>query len=344
MKSVVLEDYNVTKLKEIEKPTIKDDTDVIIKITLSTICGSDVHLKEGVIASQPPYSIGHEYIGVIEEVGPAVKKFKVGDRVGGPPAPYCGTCDHCQKGWFQQCLNGGILGSGPTAGGLSGMQSEYVRMPFADTVLFKVPDEITDKQAIFISDVLSTGYFVIQNGGAVPGDYVLIFGAGPIGLAAINAAQFFSAAKIITVEPLAYRRELAKKIGATDVIDSNDDVIAKVMELTGGAGVEVAAECAGDQKAFEEAVKCCRPHGTVSVVGIGETMNIPLPDAFVKNITIKAGLGDLCNTERLTRLYEEGFVHLDDLWTHDYKLDDIEDAYKLFEARGDNVIKIAVTP
>ncbi len=343
MKGLVLTELGKIELQEVEKPRIINDTDVIIKITLATICGSDIHLMHGQIPSKPPFVLGHEYAGVIEEVGKAVKKFKPGDRVAGPAAPYCGQCENCLKGNIQQCLTGGIHGSGPTAGNLSGTQSEYIRVPFADVVLLKVPDHINDEQAIFIGDVLSTGFYALDAAGTRPGDKVVIFGAGPVGLAAVESAKLFGAAQIIVVDYNQFRLDVARKMGATSIIRAEEDVVGTILKLTDGRGANVAVEAAGDAKAFHEAALCLDVGGCVSVVGIGEEMKIPLPQAFVKNITVKMGLGYLGNMKKLLKLYENGQINLEPLFTHRMKLDDIEEGYRLFEKREDNVIKIAIT-
>ncbi|MDR1572918.1 MAG: alcohol dehydrogenase catalytic domain-containing protein [Clostridiales Family XIII bacterium] len=344
MKGLVLTEIGKVSLQEVEKPKIIDDTDVVIRVTLCTICGSDIHLMHGGIASEPPYVLGHEYAGVIEEVGSAVKGFKPGDRVCGPPAVWCGRCDNCLKGAIAQCENGGIHGSGPTAGGLSGAQSEYMRIPYADGILLHVPDDMSDEVALLICDNVSTGFFAVENGEAFPGDVALIFGAGPVGLCAIACTKLFGVSTVISVEYDDFRLQKAKEMGADHIINANEDVVAKVMEITGGKGVDFAAECAGDYKAFREGVLCCGVGGRVSVVGIGEKMDIPLPDAFVKNINIKSGLGYLGNLKRLMNLVHKRKINVAPVITHRIKLADIEAAYPMFEKREDNVIKIAVTP
>jgi alcohol dehydrogenase len=343
LKGLVLTELGKIKLQEVENPRLIADTDVIIKITLTTICGSDIHLLHGEIPSEPPFVLGHEYTGVIEEVGKAVKKFKPGDRVAGPAAPYCGQCENCLKGNIQQCLNGGIHGSGPTAGNLSGTQSEYIRVPFADVVLIKIPDNIRDEQAIFIGDILSTGFHALDVAGTRPGDKVVIFGAGPVGLSALESAKLFGASQIILVDYNQFRLDVAKKMGATGVIRADEDVLDAIAKLTDGRGADIAVEAAGDAKAFREAALCLGVGGCVSVVGIGKEMSIPLPQAFVKNITVKMGLGYLGNMKRLLKLYESGKINLEPLFTHQMKLAEIEEGYCLFEKREDNVIKIAIT-
>jgi threonine dehydrogenase-like Zn-dependent dehydrogenase len=346
VKGLVCTELGKIQLRDVPKPTLKDDTDVIVKVTACTICGSDIHLLHGEIASEPPYVLGHEYAGVIDEVGSKVKNFKPGDRVCGPPAVWCGRCDNCLKGAIAQCENGGIHGSGPTAGDLSGAQSEYMRIPYADGILLHVPDGMNDETALLICDNVSTGFFAIENGNPFPGDTIIIFGAGPVGLNAVQCARLFGPSKIILVSGTQSRLEVGKKMGADHVIRYHDtpDVVAEVMKLTDGKGVQVAAECAGAPVAFANAVNCCDVGGRVSVVGIGAEMNIPLPGAFVKNVSIRMGLGYLGNNKRLINLVMRGKINPNPIITHRIKLEDIEAAYPMFEKREDNVIKIIVTP
>ena len=345
MKGFVLDENYEVSLQEVEKPAIEDAHDVLIKVKLTTLCGSDVHLKEGVIKSQPPFVLGHEYLGEIVEVGDAVEKFKVGDFVAGPPAVWCGMCSNCASGKTQQCKNGGIFGSGPTAGGLSGAMSEYMRIPYADTILLHVPEGMDDTTAISVCDIFNTGYFALDNVGTTMGDKVAVFGAGPVGLSVIASAQLFGAGIVIAVEPDAFRRETALKLGADYAFDSDDpDLIEKIFEVTDGEGCDVAAECAGSPHAFQNCCLSVGAQGRVSVVGIGDKMDIPCDYAFNHNITIKMGLGYLGKVQKVMDAIAKYDIDLSDIWTHEFALDDIEKAWEIFENRQDNVIKIAIRP
>ena len=345
MKGLVLVKHGEVQLQEVDKPVIKNDTDVVIKITMTTICGSDIHLMHGILPSAPPFIIGHEYVGIVEETGAAVKKFKPGDRVCGPPAVWCGRCENCLKGFTQQCANGGTHGSGPLMGDLHGAQCEYILVPYADIVLLHVPDDMPDERALLVCDNLSTGFFVLDNGDIRPGDTVVIFGAGPVGLSAVAASKVFGPKQVILVEYNEFRLQTGKKMGADYLINAKDDVVSAVMEITGGKGAELAAECSGDEKAFSDAVRCVGAAGHVSIVGIGKKLEISDPTwALMNNLTIRVGLGYLGNNQRLMDLLHCNKINLDPLITHRIKLDDIIPAYKMFEDREDNVIKIAVTP
>ena len=348
MKGLVWTELNKVELQELEKPKIQNDTDVILKVSLCTICGSDVHIVEGMMGYEPPFPIGHEYMGVIEEVGSAVTKFKPGDRVSGPPAVYCGVCDNCRKGAYGHCENGGIFGSGETAGGLSGALGEYMRIPHADACLVKVPDDITDEQALFVGDILTTGYSVVKNGGIKHGDTVAVFGVGPIGLCAILAAKLYNPSKIIAVgNHDKTRTDLALKLGADVAFleAEESDVVGKIKELTGGKGVDVAIECAGSEKAVDDCTLAVCIGGTVSICGLfGAPIQIPMQDLCQKNITIKMGLGDVSMMPTTLKMIQAGKFDTSDLITHRMPLADAEKAFEIFSKRTEPVIKIALRP
>lgn len=347
MKALYFPHYGRYKLKEVEKPRLLSETDVIIKVTMTTICGSDLHLIHGVIPSTPGYVLGHEYVGIVEQAGSLVRAFKPGDRVIGPPAPFCGQCVNCLNGNISHCMNGGIHGSGPEAGNLPGTHAEYIRVPFADTCLVHIPDTLEDDQVIFISDILSTGYTAVTRAKINPGDTVVIFGAGPVGLCSVVSAKLFNASKIIMVgRKDQYRINMASKLGATDTIRSVDeDVLAAIYKLTDNRGADAAIDASGSEVAIQQAVKSVRINGTVSLVGItGTGILMPFPEIFLKNVNINMGLAHLGYMKRLMCMIESGQIDLRPLITHRMKLDQIEDAVALFENRNENVIKIVIQP
>ncbi len=346
MKGLVNTKVNHVELREVEKPQLVAADDAIIRITLTTICGSDLHLIHGHMPTTPGYVVGHEYVGVVEKVGSGVKDFRPGDRVIGPAAPFCGQCERCRAGHIAQCLRGGIHGSGAEFGGLPGTQSEYIRVPFADVNLVKVPDELSDEQVLFVGDILSTGYFSAEKGDILPGDSVVVFGAGPVGLCAVHAARLFSPGQIILVDIDSHRLEVGAKLGATSTIRADQaDVLAVIGALTGGKGADVAIEAAGVEQTFQQAVRCVGIGGRVSIVSIfGRDVALPLPEIFMKNIRIEMGLSYLGNMKRLVRMIQTGTLDLTPLITHRIKLGEIAHGYELFEKRLDNVIKIAITP
>lgn len=347
MKALYFPQLHQYELRDVEKPCLLKDTDVIVKITMTTICGSDLHLIHGMIPSTPGYVLGHEYVGIIEQVGSAVKYFKPGDRVIGPPAPFCGYCENCINGNISHCINGGIHGSGKELGDLPGTHAEFIRVPFADACLVHIPDTLEDEQVIFISDILTTGYTAVVRGKVNPSDTVAIFGAGPVGLCAVVAAKLFSPAKIIMVgRKDKFRMDMAAKIGATHVLSSMDgNVVENIMKLTNGKGADVAIDASGSESAIQQAVKCVKINGNVSLVGItGMDITLPLSQIFMKNVNINMGLAYVGYMKRLINLVLTGQIDLRPLITHRMELDNIEEAVKIFESRSENVIKIVIKP
>lgn len=347
MKGLVLADYGKAVLQNVEIPNLVKDTDVVVKITLTTICGSDLHLMYGHIPTTPGYVLGHEYVGIVEKVGQAVKNLKPGDRVIGPAAPFCGQCENCRNGNIAQCMNGGIHGSGKEFGNLSGTHSEYIRVPYGDVNLVHIPDNLNDEQVIFVGDIFSTGYTAVEKAKVKPGDTVVIFGAGPVGLCAVKSAKLFGVKKIIVIgRKSQLRLDTALKLGATDIIRTDmSDPLSEIARLTDGKGADAAIEASGSELALQQAVKCVGIGGRVSLVGLfAKEVSLPLNEVFIKNITIEMGLGYLGNMERLLGLIESGHVDLTPLITHRMKLEEIEEALKIFEHNTKEVIKILIKP
>ncbi len=347
MKGLFLVEHNKAELREVEKPRIKSPTDVIIKVSLTTICGSDIHLIQGSIPSTPGYVLGHEYVGVIEEIGDEVKNFKKGDRVIGPPAPYCGKCSRCKTGFSSHCINGAVHGSGIEKGNLPGTHTEYIRVPFADACLLAVPSDLTDEQVIFISDILSTGYASLLSSNFQNGETLVVFGAGPVGLCTVACGKLLNAGKIIVVgRKDKFRLGVAEKLGATHIVNaSEEDVLSKINEITEGRGAHVAVDAAGSQTTIEQAVQCVGVGGRVSLVGIvGTPITIPINEVFFNNVSINMGLSSLDNKEVLMSYVQQGKIDLSSLITHRMSLNDIEKALSIFKDRTEDVIKIMIKP
>jgi len=329
--------------------------DALLRITTTTICGTDVHILKGEYPVARGLTIGHEPVGVIEKLGSAVTGYREGQRViAGAITP---------SGWSNACLCGQhsqdgagtehgfkAIGGWKFGNTIDGCQAEYVLVPDAMVNLAPVPDGLTDEQVLMCPDIMSTGFSGAENGKVRIGDTVAVFAQGPIGLCATAGARLSGASMIIGVDMLPGRLEMARKLGADHVVDaSQGDVVEQVMQLTGGRGVDVAIEALGTQKTFEAALRVLRPGGTLSSLGVySSDLTIPL-DAFA------AGLGDhriitgLCpgGKERMRRLMSviaSGRVDLGAMVTHRYKLDDIEAAYDLFSHQRDGVLKVAITP
>ncbi|MDX2169164.1 MAG: alcohol dehydrogenase catalytic domain-containing protein [Deltaproteobacteria bacterium] len=325
--------------------------EAVVRVTLTTICGTDLHIVRGEYPVQPGLVIGHETVGVIDELGAGVEGYRVGDRVLVGAITPCGQCAACLSGQQSQCGHGGghtLLGGWRLGNTIDGAQAEYVRIPAAQANLARIPDELSDESVILLSDIASTGFSGAESGGVRLGDTVVVLAQGPIGLCATLGARLMGAACVIGVEGDPTRQAMARRLGADAVVDPTADVVGAVRGLVPG-GVDIAIEALGTQATFELALRCLRPGGTLSSLGV-YSGKLELPyDAFA------AGLGDhrivttLCpgGKERMRRLMElvrARRVDLTPLLTHTFPLADIAAAYELFGARRDGVMKIAIRP
>ena len=354
MRATVFVDKNRIELREKPVPEV-GPLDALLKVTTTTICGTDVHIVKGEYPVASGLTIGHEPVGVIERLGSAVKGFREGQRVIAGAITPSGTSNACLCGFCSQDGAGTAHGWKPMGGWrfgntIDGCQAEYVLVPDAVANLAPVPDALTDEQVLMCPDIMSTGFSGAENGGIRIGDAVAVFAQGPIGLCATAGAKLMGATTIIAVDRVPERLEMARRLGASHVVDfSKQDPVQAVRDLTGGRGVDVSIEALGLQSTFEAALRVLRPGGTLSSLGVYSTdLRIPL-DAFA------AGLGDhriitsLCpgGKERMRRLMEviaAGRVDLKPLVTHRFKLDDIVEAYELFSHQRDGVMKVAITP
>ncbi|MGO4872856.1 MAG: zinc-dependent alcohol dehydrogenase [Roseiarcus sp.] len=334
-------------LEEVPKPVLQKDTDAIIKVTATAPCTSEVHYVEGYLPPCPPFIIGHEFVGIVEEVGSAVKNFKPGDRVDVTTYPYCGGCEMCRKGLTCWCTNGALFGSGEGWGNLAGGQAEYVRVPMADNALVVIPDNVTDEQAVFVGDMLATGYYGAEQCDLKPGQTIVIFGSGPVGLCAAQSAALYSPDKIIAVDFLADRLELALKMGATNIINgSNQDVVAEVMKLTNGKGVDAAIDAVGLPASIDNAIKVLSKGGILTILGVPAPgkFDFPLQDAMFKNLTFKIGMTAQHHINTIMRLLEKGTFNVDPLITHIMPFKEFDKAFKIFANHEDGCIKLILKP
>jgi len=342
---------------EIEEKAIPDigPTDALIRITTTTICGSDVHILTGAYPVDRGRTIGHEPVGVIEKLGSAVKGFEEGQRVIVGAVTPSGTSNACLCGQCSQDGPGTRHGYAPFGGwrfgnNIDGAQAEYLKVPDAEVNMAVVPDGLTDEQVLMCPDIMSTGFKGAENGGIQIGDTVAVFAQGPIGLCATAGARLLGASKIITVDCVPGRLTISKKMGADEVIDfTKVNPVDKIMELTNGRGVDVAIEALGKQVTFQNCLEVLRPGGTLSSLGV-YTEDLTLPAS-----AIHLGIGDnkivtaLCpggkdRMRRLMSIVASGRVDLSEMVTHRMKLDQIVDAYDLFANQRDGVLKIALTP
>ena len=321
--------------------------EVVTRVTLTTICGTDVHILKGEYPVRPGLVIGHESVGVIHEIGPGVTGYQMGERVLVGAITPCGQCNACLGGNLSQC--GGAIGGWKFGNTINGAQAEYLLVPNAQANLAKIPDGLTDEQVVLLADIASTGFSASESADVQLGDFVAVFAQGPIGLCASAGAHMKGAALVIGVESDPVRVAMAKRMGADVVLDPKEDVVAAIKKLTGGRGVDVAIEALGTQETFENCLKVLRPGGTLSSLGVySGKLSVPV-EAFA------AGLGDykivttLCpgGKERMRRLIElvqHGRVDLRPLLTHTFPLDKITEAYELFANRRDGVLKVAIRP
>jgi threonine dehydrogenase-like Zn-dependent dehydrogenase len=351
MRANVFHGVNEFRVEEVEKPRAGIG-EAVIRVTLTTICGTDLHIVRGEYPVKPGLIIGHEPVGVIEELGPGVTGYEVGDRVLVGAITPCGQCRACLSGHLSQCGHGSgyeAIGGWRFGNTINGAQAEYLLVPNAQTNLARIPDELTDEQVVLLADIASTGFSGAESGGVRIGDSVVVFAQGPIGLCATAGAKLMGASLIIGVDGDENRLAMARRLGADITLDFREvDVVAEVKRLTDG-GADVAIEALGTQGTFESALRSLRPAGTLSSLGVySGKLEMPY-DAFA------AGLGDhrvvttLCpgGKERMRRLMEvvkAGRVDLTPLLTHTFSLDEIAEGYRVFGQRLDGVLKVLVKP
>lgn len=330
------------ELREKPKPTLMQERDAIVKVTLASICSSDLHIKHGSVPrAVPGITVGHEMVGIVEEVGKAVTKVKPGDRVTVNVETFCGECFFCKKGYVNNCTdeNGGwALGCR-----IDGCQAEYVRVPFADQGLNKIPDGVTDRQALLVGDVLATGYWAARISEISGQDTVLIIGADPTGICTLLSVMLKKPRRIIVCEKDKNRLQFIRQHYPEILLVSPEKCEAFVRANSDHGGADVVLEVAGAEATFRLAWECARPNGLVTVVALYDQAQIlPLPDMYGKNLTFKTGGVDGCDCEETLRLIAEGKLNTEPLITHTYPLERIEEAYELFEGKRDGVIKVAV--
>jgi alcohol dehydrogenase len=317
-------------------PVIIEPTDAIVHIDSSTICGTDLHILKGDVPETTPGTIlGHEAVGTVVEVGSAVTTIAVGDRVLVSCITSCGRCRFCKEGRYGLCLGGGGWIFGHL---IDGLQAEFARVPFADTSVYKVPEGLSDEQVLFLADILPTAYEVgVLNGRVEPGDTVAIVGAGPIGLAAIMTAKLHTPGRIVSIDLADARLEKAREFGADVTVNNGTtDAVAKLMELTGGLGADVAIEAVGVPETFELCTELIRPGGRVANVGVhGKCVTLHLEKLWIRDVLITTGLVDTNTTPKLLKLIEGGRLDPTPFATHRFPLSQSEEAYDVFGAAAE---------
>ncbi len=344
MKAVTFQGPFKLEVKDVPDPTIQEPNDIILKVTTAGICGSDVHAYDGRMTLPPTgWSMGHEYIGEVVEVGPGVTNFKPGDRAVGSFVASCGDCYYCQTGWPSQCEKqqffGFIL--------LGGAQAEYLRVPNGHYTLEKVPDGLSDERAVFTGDILSTGYFCADRGEIKPGDVVAVVGSGPVGLFAQMSALMFEPKVVLAIDSMPERLEMSKRIGAVPIDMSSVDPVAAVKEHSEGRGADVVLEAVGIEPSLKSCFQYVRAAGTISAVGMYTEPEFPFPmfQSFLRDISFKIGV---CPVKRymgkLLGMIAEGKMDPSMIITHTMPLDDAPHGYDIFHHRKENCIKVVLKP
>jgi alcohol dehydrogenase len=330
---------------EVPEPELTDDSDVIVRVDATTICGTDLHILNGDVPEvRPGRVMGHEAVGTIVEAGDCVRTFAPGDRVLVSCISACGTCRFCREGRYGQCLAGGgwVLGHK-----IDGTQAEYVRVPFPDTSVYRIPAGVSDEEALMLADVLPTGYEVgVLAGGVRPDDVVAVVGAGPVGLAAITSAQLFSASHIVAIDRSDARLDAAKQFGAdVTVNNSREDPLSVIRELSGRLGADVSIEAVGTPATFELAVSLVRPGGRIANIGVhGRGATLRLDELWSRDITITTGLVDTSSIPILMHLVTTGQIDAKRFITHRFSLDDIDEAYGVFARAADtSALKVVLS-
>jgi alcohol dehydrogenase len=350
VKAVVYHGPGQKAWEEVPAPTIVAPTDAVVRVDTTTICGTDLHILKGdVPAVTDGRILGHEGVGTVTHVGLAVSTLAIGDRVIISCISSCGSCSYCRGGLPAHCLaDEGVSGIGWILGHLiDGTQAEYVRVPFADNSLHKVPAGVSDEAAAMLSDILPTGFEIgVRNGRVKPGDVVAVIGAGPVGLAAMMTAGLYGASRIIAVDLDANRISQAKGFGATDGVNSGEPGWKDaVLAMTDGMGVDVAIEAVGIPQTFQMATELIRPGGTVANIGVhGRPVELQLQDLWIKDIAITTGLVSTTTTPMLLKLVAQGRLTPQAFVSHRFPLDDILDAYDTFARAADTkALKVAIT-
>jgi alcohol dehydrogenase len=345
MKAVVYHGPGKLALEDKPKPIIAAPTDAIVRVTKTTICGTDLHIMKGdVPAVTDGRILGHEGVGIVDAVGGSVSSFQVGDLVLMSCVSSCGKCANCRKGMYSHCLNGGgwVLGNL-----IDGTQAEYVRIPFADNSLYPIPAGADQEAFVMLSDILPTGFECgVLNGHVGPGDTVAIIGAGPVGLAALLTAQFYSPAEIIMVDPDDNRLAVSKTFGATQVVNDGDGKgIEKIMALTGGKGVDVAMEAVGVSVTFDICQGIVAAGGHIANIGVhGKPVQLKLDKLWSQNITLTTRLVDTVTTPLLLKAVLSGKLQPKKLITHHFSLTDVMQAYTTFgNAMKDRALKVIIS-
>jgi threonine dehydrogenase-like Zn-dependent dehydrogenase len=345
VRALTFQGAKTVRLDEVPKPSVQGPDEALVRVTTGAICGSDLHLYHERVPIQAGAVLGHEFVGIVEAVGDHVTRVKPGDRVVACFFTYCGHCFYCRRGWFSQCESKGVFGYGEHFGNLGGGQAEYCVAPFADHTLEPIPTAVSDEQALFVGDILATGFFGAERAGVQPGDSVAVIGCGPVGLMAIMSARLMGAARILAVDMVTSRLEMAGRLGAIPIDARSVHSSQAVKDETGGQGADRAIEAVGLSATIETAIHSVRRGGTVSVVGVPDTTaaDFPFMKMWWDDLTFTGGV---CNVpaymRQLLDLIEAGRLDPAQIVSHRMSLDDGVRAYEMFDSR--EATKILLEP
>jgi alcohol dehydrogenase len=345
MRAVVLNGERDVSVEDVADAGVPGDDGLLLRVERTAICGSDLHLYHGSMAS-PGVHLGHEFVGTVEDVGPAVTSVTKGDRVIVSGVIGCGGCPPCRAGDVVRCLNGGMQVFG-TSLELHGGQAEAVAVPAADSSVVKIPEGISVEQAVLLTDILPTGYLGAQRADISPGDTVVVIGLGPVGVFALQCAQLHGPARILAVDLVPDRLARAAELGAEPIDASDGGTVAKVLEATGGRGAQAVIEAVGADASVSDAILCAAPGGTISVVGanLNLAFAFPMPIALMRRLTFRVTLAAIPATwPALFPLVQSGKLKPEEVFTHRMGLSEAAEAYRIFEAREDGVLKVLLDP
>ncbi len=347
MRAMVYRGVGKIVLEDVPRPEILEPTDAIVKVTSTAICGTDLHIYQGDFSVDMGTIIGHEFLGVIDEVGEHVINYRPGERVLVYPGFRCEACEACLKGMPMGCPKGGIFGNPTPYGSVHGGQAEYVRVPFAQRILHRIPEGMSDEDVMLVTDMLPTGYFAAESGDIKPGDSVAVFGCGPVGLCAQICAQLFGPSKVFGVDLLEYRLKVAEHLGSIPIDASQVDAPNRIRELTDGLGANVAIEAIGTPATFYGCLQSVRPTSNISIVGIfSDSIELPMQTLCITNKKITMGLPHKLAEyiPMLLKLIGEGRINARPIISHILPLSEGERAYDMFARKLDGALKVVLKP
>jgi 2-desacetyl-2-hydroxyethyl bacteriochlorophyllide A dehydrogenase len=344
MQAVTFQAPGEVRVEERPEPQLLERDDAIVSVEATGVCGSDLHIYHGRVVIEPGFTLGHEFVGTLLAAGDGVTEVAEGDRVLGCYCSACGRCFFCRRGDFHMCDEGRVFGHGKTLGSLHGAQADQVLVPHANLTLRRVPADMSDDVALFAGDVMGTGWHAVDQAGIRAGDSTAVLGLGPVGLCAVQAARASGVARVIAIDTVEERLELARSFGAEPVHLTEDDPRAAVKEATGGRGVDSAIDAVGHPDALELACRATRKGGTVSATGVyAERLEVHMGIVWIKALTLKTGRANVIgHVDRVLAMLEAGVLDPTPLVTHHMKLEDAAEAYAVYDRR--EALKIVMTP